>query len=83
MIAFQFSFKEQTYEAEFVRGQIEYDRNMVAAYLGIDPRNLPERVTAVAAPVVIPPEKLGQFRQWHAAAQETVFTLIKADNEYD
>lgn len=83
MIAFQFNFNEQTYEAEFVRGQIEYDRNTVAAYLSIDPRNLPERVSAVQAPVVIPPEKLNQFRQWHAAAQETVFTLIKADNEFD
>jgi hypothetical protein len=83
MIAFQFNYNGQTYEAEFVRGQIEYDRRTVAAYLGLDPRQLPDRVSAVQAPVVIPPEKLSQFRQWHAAAQETVFTLIKADNEYD
>jgi hypothetical protein len=40
-------------------------------------------VSAAKALVVIPPEKLSQFRQWHAAAQETVFTLIKADNEFD
>ncbi|MBD0257339.1 MAG: hypothetical protein ICV83_16595 [Cytophagales bacterium] len=83
MIAFQFNHNGQTFEAEFVRGQIEYDRGTVAAYLGLDPRQLPDRVSAAQAPVVIPPEKLNQFREWHSAAQETVFTLIKADNEYD
>jgi hypothetical protein len=83
MIAFQFNFNGQTYDAEFVRGQIEYDRNTVASYLGIESRHLPDRVSALQAPVVIPPDKLNQFREWHAAAQETVFTLIKADNEFD
>jgi hypothetical protein len=83
MIAFQFNHNGQTFEAEFVRGQIEYDRGTVAAYLGLDPRQLPDRVSAAQASVVIPPEKLSRFREWHSAAQETVFTLIKADNEYD
>ena len=83
MIAFQFNYNGQTYEAEFVRGQIEYDRRTVATYLNIESRQLAERVAAAQAPVSIPPEKLNDFRQWHAAAQETVFTLIKADNEFD
>jgi hypothetical protein len=41
MIAFQFNYNGQTYEAEFVRGQIEYDRRTVASYLDIDSRNSP------------------------------------------
>jgi hypothetical protein len=43
MIAFQFNHNGQTYDAEFVRGQIEYDRGTVASYLDIDSRQLPDR----------------------------------------
>jgi hypothetical protein len=50
MIAFQFNHNGQTYDAEFVRGQIEYDRGTVAAYLGLDPAQLPDRVSAAKAP---------------------------------
>jgi hypothetical protein len=83
MISFQFSFREQIFDAEFVKGQIEYNRETVASYLQMDPSRLPGRVTAVTANAILPPDRLDRFRPWHAAAQDTVFDLIKADNEFD
>lgn len=83
MIAFHFNFREQSFNAEFVKGQIEYSRETVASYLRMDPARLPDRITGVTADSLLPPEKLDMFRPWHAAAQDTVFTLIKADNEFD
>ena len=83
MRAFEFNFRGQTFRAHFRHGLIHYDPDTLTSQFEIDPGALPDRITAVQAQPLLPPQQRALFKEWHATAQDALFELIKLDNEID
>jgi hypothetical protein len=83
MRTFDFNFQGQTFQAIFRQGHIFYRRDDIASYFQIEPSDAPLEVTAEQGQDILPEQKLDQFRDWHAKAQNTLFELIRVENEVD
>ena len=83
MRTFEFDYQGQTFKAVFRKGHIFYSRKEMATYFGVEPNGTPAEVTAAEGQELIPAQHLDRFREWHSAAQNALFELIRTDNEID
>jgi len=83
MRTFEFDHEGKTFKAIFRQGHIFYNQKEMTAYFGLEPGDAPAEITAAEAQELIPKPQLDRFREWHAAAQNALFTLIRTDNEID
>jgi hypothetical protein len=82
MRTFEFEYENQPFKALFKEGMIRYDWEEIASYFGVENPSF-QKVTSAEALALIPPDKVTSFRKMHQIAQDTLFEIIRIDNEID
>lgn len=83
MRSFEFNFRDQVFKGVFQNGAILYDREEMSSFFGIDSSSFPSEVRAAQVQHLLPAEKIDSFKEWHQTSQNTLFEIIKMDNEID
>jgi hypothetical protein len=82
MRTFEFEYENQPFKALFKEGMIRYDWQEIASHFGVENPSF-QKVTSAEALALIPPDKVDSFRKMHQIAQDTLFEIIRIDNEID
>jgi hypothetical protein len=83
MRTFEFDYQERPFKALFKEGMIRYDWQELAAFFGVAPGDKSQQVTSSQALAMLPPSQSESFREMHKTAQNTLFEIIRIDNEMD
>jgi hypothetical protein len=83
MRTFEFDYQERPFKALFKEGMIRYDWQELADFFGVEPGDKSQQVTSAQALAMLPPSQSKSFREMHKTAQNTLFEIIRIDNEMD
>jgi hypothetical protein len=82
MRTFEFEYENRPFKALFKEGMIRYDWQEIASHFGVGNPSF-QKVTSAEALALMPPDQATSFRKMHQIAQNTLFEIIRIDNEID